>query len=78
MSSLSKAHDDFVQVFLEIMFPSLKSLKRKHEREASLQVEQWEGHGTIESSSQDVKIKASLQKQLAQTSIAKIGIDCVD
>jgi hypothetical protein len=65
MSSLSKAHDDFVQVFLEIMFPSLKSLKRKDEREASLQLEQWEGHGTLESNSQDVKITSSLQKQLA-------------
>jgi hypothetical protein len=43
-----------------------------------LQLEQWEGHGTLKSSSQDVKIKASLQKQLAKTSIAKIGIDCVD
>jgi hypothetical protein len=47
------------------MFPSLKSLKRKDEREASLQLEQWEGHGTLESNSQDVKITASLQKQLA-------------
>jgi len=41
MSSLSKAHDDFVLVFLKIMFHSLKSLKRKDEREASLQLEQW-------------------------------------
>jgi hypothetical protein len=64
MSPLSKAHDEFVQVFLEIMFLSLKSSKRKDEREASLQLEQWEGHGTLESSSQDDKIKASLQKQL--------------
>jgi hypothetical protein len=42
----------FVQVFLEIVFPSLKSLRRKDERETSLQLEQWEGHGTLKSSSQ--------------------------
>jgi hypothetical protein len=78
MSSPSKAYDEFVQVFLEIMFPSLKSLRKKDEREPSFQLEQWEGHGTLESSSQDVKIRTSLQKQLAQTSIAKIGINYVD
>ncbi len=73
-----QAHDEFVEVFLEIMFHSLKSLRRKDEREASLQLEQWEGHGTLKSSSQDVKIKANFQKQPAQTLIAKIGIDCVN
>jgi hypothetical protein len=63
MSSMSKAHDEFVQDFLEFMFPSLKSLRGKDEREGSLQLEQGEGHGTQESRSQDAKVEASLQEQ---------------
>jgi hypothetical protein len=78
MSSLSKVHDEFVQDFLEFMFPSLKSLKGKYERETSLQLEQWEGHGTRKSSSQDAKVEASLQEQPTEESSAKIGTNYVD
>jgi hypothetical protein len=61
MSLISKAHDESVQDFLKFMFPSLKSLREKDEREGSLQLEQGEGHGTPKSSSQDAKVEASLQ-----------------
>ncbi len=63
MSSMFKPHDEFVQDFLKFMFPSLKSLRGKDEREGSLQLEQGEGHGTRESSSQDAKVETSLQEQ---------------
>jgi hypothetical protein len=63
MSSLSKAHDEFVQDFLEFMFPSLKSMRGKDEKEGSLQLIQGEGHDTQKSRSQDTKVEASLQEQ---------------
>ncbi len=47
-------------------------MRGKDEREASLQLKQREGHGTLESSAQDAKVKASLQDQPTQASIVEI------
>jgi hypothetical protein len=47
-------------------------LTRKDEREASLQLKQGEGHNTLKSSTQDAKVKASLQDQPTQASIVEI------
>lgn len=47
-------------------------MRGKDEREASLQLKHRERHGTLDSSAQDAKVKASLQDQPTQASIVEI------
>jgi hypothetical protein len=62
----------FCSRFPRAYVPSLKSLRGKDEREASLQLKQREGHNTLKSSAQDAKVKASLQDRPTQASVVEI------